>query len=211
MCLMALLACGHAMMLLEPSEWKFKSTYVVSEEDEWTVVSSEEIHVRSTLVIRKSPETYEDLIVQLPFQEATVHKVRLGDDDLPFTRPGPDEYHVDLSSHQNTIQSGTITVLWSFSTTCLTPPSEKGRYWTPLKSLVPSDSFSLTVTIADGSGFQFFSAPSEVRTLRAFSSPSDKPQMDYGNWGGLAERVDTHTGGFNKALQRTWASRAAEL
>ena len=192
-CLTALLGYGHAVMMRQSEELKFKSNYVVSEEDEWTVVSSEEIRAHSTLVIRKSPETYEDLIVQLPFQEATVQKVRLGDNDLPFSRPEPDEYHVDLSSHQDTIQSDTITVLWTFSPAACLTPSEMGRYWTPLKSLVPSDSFSLTVTIAEGSGFRFFSADSEARTLRAFrAAVTGKTKMDYGSWHGLIEREDKH-------------------
>jgi len=195
-CLMVLICLGHAVMMSHQDELKFKSNYVVSEEDEWTVVSSEEIRVRSTLVIRKSPETYEDLIVQMPFQEARVQKVRLGDNDLPFSRSEPDEYHVDLSSHQDTTQSGTITVLWSFSPAACLTPSEMGRYRTPLKSLVPSDSFSLTVTIADGSDFQFSFGDSEARTVRAFNAPPfDKPKMDYGNWGGLIKREDEHTGG----------------
>jgi len=194
-CLIALLGYGHSVMMRQSEELKFKSNYVVSEEDEWTVVSSEEIRARSTLVIRKSPETYEDLIVQLPFQQATVQKVRLGDNDLPFSRPEPDEYHVDLSSHQDTTQSGTITVLWSFPITCLTPPSGRWGYMTPLKSLVPSDSFSLTVTIADGSDFQFSFGDSEAHTARVFSASFDKPQMDYGNWGGLIKKEDKDTGG----------------
>ncbi len=194
-CLIALLGYGHVVMMSQQDELKFRSNYVVSEGDEWTVVSSEEIRVCSTLIIKKFPETYEDLIVQLPFQEATVQKVRLEDKDLPFSRPEPEEYHIDLSSHQDTAQSGTITVLWTFSPTACLTPSEMGRYSTPLRSLVPSDSFSLTVTIADGSGFQFSFGDSEVRSLRAFNSPYDRPKMEYGNWSGLIKKEDNDTGG----------------
>lgn len=182
--------------LRQSEELKFKSNYVVSEEDEWTVISSEDIRARSTLVIRKSPETYEDLIVQLPFQKATVQKVRLGDNDLPFSRLEGEEYRVDLSAHQDAARSGTITVLWTFSPAACFTPSEMGRYWIPLKSLVPSDSFSLTVTIAEGSGFRFSLGDSEARTLRAFrGGVPGKPQMHYGSWGGLIKKEDKDTRG----------------
>jgi membrane protease YdiL (CAAX protease family) len=187
-CLMALLGYGHAMTLHQFKEPKFKCNYVVSEEDNWTVVASQEIRVRSILVIKKSPKNYEDLIVQLPFQEATMQKVRLEDNDLPFSKSEPDEYNIDLSSHHDTIQSSTITILWSFPITCLTPPSEGRGYMTPLKSLVPSDSFSLLVTITDGSDFRFSFGDSKVRTGRVFSASSDKPKMDYGNWHGLIKK-----------------------
>jgi membrane protease YdiL (CAAX protease family) len=200
-CLIALAGYVHALTVRQmrrQEEPRFRSNYVVSEEDEWTVVSSDEIHVRSTLVIRKSPETYEDLIVQLPFQEATVQKVRLGDNDLPFSRPEPNEYRVDLSSQQDAARSGTITVLWNFPITCLTPPSEGRGYMTPLKSLVPSDSFSLLVTITDGSSFRFSFVDSNVRADRVFKASSDKPKMDYGNWCGLTNEEDKDTGGFQK-------------
>jgi membrane protease YdiL (CAAX protease family) len=198
--LMALLGIGHAMLMSQLEEPTFKSNYLVSEEDEWTVVSTEEIRVRSTLLIRKSPETYEDLIVQLPFQEATVQKVRLGGDDLPFSRPEPDEYHVDLSSHQDASRSGAITVLWTFSPAACLTLSEMGRYSTPLKSLVPSDSFSLTVTIADDSGFQFSFGESDVHTVRAFSGSSGKPKMQYGNWVGLMRKEDQDAGRAQQSL-----------
>lgn len=193
-CLVALIGYGHAVMMSHRDEPKFTSNYVVSEQDEWTVVSSKEIRAVSTLAIRKVPETYEDLIVRLPFQEATVHTVTLGDNDLPFTGSEGEEYRVDLSSHQEAARLGTITVLWSFPVACLRR-RETGKYWTALKSLAPSDSFSLTVTIAEGSGFQFSFTDSEIRTVRVFNAAFDKPKMDYGNWGGLIKREDKHTEG----------------
>jgi hypothetical protein len=190
-CLMALLSYGHVVTVHQLEEPKFKCNYVVSEEDDWTVVSSKEIRARSTLIIKKSPENYEDLIVQLPFQEATLHKVRLADNELPFSRSEPNEYVIDLSSYHDTIQSGIITILWNFPITCLTPPSEgRGYYIAPLKSLVPSDSFSLLVTITDGSGFRFSFGDSEVRTSRVFKASFDKPTMDYGNWYGLIKKEE---------------------
>lgn len=189
-CLMALLSYGHVMMLHQLEEPKFKCNYVVSEEDDWTVVSTKEIQARSRLVIKKSPQNYEDLIVQLPFQEATVQKVRFADNDLSFSRSQPGEYNIDLSSHHDTIQSATITILWSFPITCLTPPSEGQGYTAPLKSLVPSDSFSLLVTITDGSDFRFSFGDIEVGTERVFKASFDKPKMDYGNWYGLTKKED---------------------
>ena len=194
-CLVALLGVGHAVTMRQLAGPKFKSNYVVSQEDQWTVVSAEEIRVRSTLVIKKLPEPYEDLLMELPFHDAAVHEVRLEDNGLPFTWVEEKEYRTDLSPHQDAAGSGTITVLWSFPITCLAPPSEMGRYSTPLKSLVPSYSFSLTVTIADDTGFQFSVGDSEARSLHGFSGSSDKPKMDYGNWGGLRKREDKHTGG----------------
>ena len=197
-CLIALVGYGHAVMMSvmmsQQDELKFTSNYVVSEEDEWTVVSSKEIRARSTLTIRKFPDTYEDLIVSLPFQEATVHGVRLEDNDLPFARLQREEYRIDLSSHKEAARLGTIAVLWTFPVACLTP-CEMGKYWTPLRSLAPSDSFSLTVTIADGSGFQFSFGDSEIRTARVFKGAFDDPKMDYGNWGGLIKREDEHSEG----------------
>ncbi len=66
---------------------------------------------------------------------------------------------------------------------------------TPLKSFAPSDSFSLTVTIADDSDFQFAFRDSETRTLRAFrSGVPGKPKIYYGNWSGLIKSKDKNTG-----------------
>jgi membrane protease YdiL (CAAX protease family) len=179
--LMALLGYGHAAMMHQLEGHKFKSNYVVSEKDEWTVVSPNEIHARSELVIRKSPETYEDLIVQLPIQGATIQEVKLADNDLPFTRIDGGEYRIDLSSHQDAVQSGTITVRWSFLVTCLTR-SERWGYMTPLKSLAASDSFSLELRLADGCGFRFM-GDNMSRAQHLFGSTTDKPKMNYGSCG----------------------------
>ena len=74
-------------------------------------------------------------------------------------------------------------------------PREMGIYAAPLRSLLPSDSLSLRVTIADGSDFQFSFGDSEVRSARVFSASSDEPKMDYGNWHGLMKEEDKDTGG----------------
>lgn len=168
---------------------KLSSNYVVSEEDEWMVISVDQINASSQLVFKKLPDAYEHLVVRLPFDAATIEAVKYGDEDVSFFQTGNGEYEVDLASHWSQLSNGSITILWTFSpATCLTP-SEEGRYWTPLKSLVLSDFFSLTVTIAEGNGFFGFSVGDrEVRTIRGFSASSDKPKMDYGKWGGLVKK-----------------------
>ncbi|MFC1597256.1 lysostaphin resistance A-like protein [Planctomycetota bacterium] len=191
-CLAVLIVGSHAVMMSRQGLLDAEADYVVSEEDEWTFASSEEIHVRSELAVKKSPETYKALIVQLPVQDATIDGVILGKSDLPFTRLEGGEYSVDLSSHQDAARSGTIAVQWSFPAASLTF-SETGEYGIPVKTLVPAIAFSLTITIADGSAFQFSGDDSEVRTKRVFTwgwSSYGEPVMGFGTWVGLEKKED---------------------
>lgn len=191
--LMVLLGYGTLVMhRLDAGE--FDSNYVVSEKDEWTVVSSSRIHARSDLTIRTFPGNYEDLIMELPFPEATIQEVKHGNDDLPFSHGGGKrEYRVDLSSPDAAPGSGAITVLWNFPLTCLTPDRKSG-YRTPLKSLAPSDSFSLKLRIADESGFRFM-GDNTTRTQQLFRWATDKPRMNYGSCGMMfVKRENRQTG-----------------
>ena len=196
--MVVLLGFGHAVMMRALEDRYSNFSWVVSEEDEWTVVSANEIRARSTLVIVKSPETYEDLMLQLPFQDATIQGVKLADDNLPFTQLEGGEYRVDLSSHHDAIRSRSITVQWTFPGACLGLPSRKRVYMTPLKSLAPSDTFSLTLTLADGCGFRFM-GNRVARTWRIFWTPPYPPKMDYGTCGMAIERQPGHTGGAQPA------------
>lgn len=195
--LMALLGYGHAMMMHHLGKGKLKSNYVVSEKDVWTIGPSNEIHAHSDLAIRKSPETYEDLIVYLPLQGATVQNVIFGDSDLPFSKLKPDEYRVDLSSHWGTNRSGTITLLWNFPLARLAH-SDKG-YRIPLRSLALSDSFSLELRITDGCGFRFKGGQ---RAQHLFSQRTDKPKIVYGSYDTmLVEGEPAHTGGAQQSRE----------
>ncbi len=181
-CLIAMMCYAHVVVVRQLRPPRPRSNYVVAEQDEWMITSPETIQARSTLTIQKSPKTYEDLVLQLPFPEARMQKVSLGDVDLPFSQLEPNEYHVDWSSQQDTIQSGSIAVLWNFPTTCLTPTEQWG-YGAPLRSLVPAVSFSLKVTIAEGSGFQFVDR--QPHTAPVVNLPSSRPRMNHGEWHGL--------------------------
>jgi membrane protease YdiL (CAAX protease family) len=186
-CLITTMCYAHIVTVRQLREPRFKSNYVVSEEDEWTVVSPAEIQARSTLVIKESPAAREDLILLLPFPEARLRNVSLGDRELPFSRSEPNEYRVDLSSLQDMAPAGTVVVRWDFLTNCLAPPTENWGYGAPLRSLLPSVSFSLKVTLTEGSGFQFSFDP-QARTAQVVNAPSARPRMDYGNWYGLRKK-----------------------
>lgn len=184
-CLIILISYSHSIMISQLNEPKYKSNYIISEEDEWEIFS-EKIVAYSALVIKKIPESYEDLILQLPFQEATLQSVQFGNNSLSFSQREPNEYNIDLSNQQHDLRlNSTIIVIWSFPVTCLTPPSGKWGYMVPLKSLAPSNSFSLTVTITDKSQFKFSFGENGLRTKQVFSNSVDKAKMDYGNWSGL--------------------------
>lgn len=185
--LIALLGYGHVVMMRYLESDKLKSKYLVSQNDEWTIGPADEVHVRSELTIRQYPEPYEDLILQLPFSEARLEKVTFQSDDLSPFRGGSGEYRVNLSSYKDTANTGSISVRWSFSLACLAPDAKWG-YRVPLKSLVPSDSFSLTVTIAEGSGFRFIGGSGE-RSRRPFTGGLGRPTLDYGSCGMGVEKV----------------------
>ncbi len=184
--LMALLGYGHAVMVHHQGREQIKASYVVSEKDTWTVLSDGEIRASSDLFIRRFPEKYEDLVLQLPFQEAALREVTFLNGALPFSRAAKGEYAVDLSSCRDAGGSCAITVQWSFPPNSLTPDAKWG-YRTPLKSLAPSDSLSITVTVAEGSGFRFIGG-NGVRTRHPFSGSSRTPQIDYGSCGLSMER-----------------------
>jgi hypothetical protein len=186
-CLIAMMCYTHVVLVRQLRPPKPRSNYVVAEQDEWMITSPETIQARSTLTIQKAPKTYEDLVLQFPFPEARVQKVSLGDMDLPFSQSEPNEYRVDLSSQQDIAPSGVITVLWSFPMTWYTLPTEECRYGGPLRNLVPAVSFSLKVTIADGSDFQFID-DRQARTAQAVNLPPGKPKMNYCGWYGLRKK-----------------------
>ncbi|MFZ5829111.1 MAG: CPBP family intramembrane glutamic endopeptidase [Planctomycetota bacterium] len=188
--LMALLGYGHAATVHLLRGAMLDAKYVVSQADEWTIVSASEVLARSELILRKMPESYEDLILSLPFAEATVNEVQLGSEKLQSARSDQGAYRVDLSAHQDAAREGAIVVEWSFPLTCLTPDAKSG-YRTPLKSLAPSDGLSLTVTLADACGWRFQGGNGQ-RTHRAFSGSARTPTMNYGSCGLSLEREPGH-------------------
>jgi membrane protease YdiL (CAAX protease family) len=191
-CLIAMMCYTHVMLVRQLRPPKPRSNYVVAEQDEWIITSPETIQARSTLTIQKVPKTYEDLVLQFPFPEARVHKVSLGDMDLPFSQSEPNEYRVDLSSQQDITPAGAITVLWSFPMTWCTLPTEERAYGGPLRNLVPAVSLSLKVTIADGSDFQFAN-DRQARTAQVVNLPPSKPKMNYCGWYGLRKKESVGT------------------
>lgn len=84
--LVVLQGYGHAVMKRQSGDRHLNSGWVISEEAEWTVVSANEIRARSTLVIGKSPDLPEYMMVQLPFLDATIQGAKWEDENLPFTR-----------------------------------------------------------------------------------------------------------------------------
>lgn len=134
--LMALIGYSHIAMARHLARNKLKSDYVVSQKDEWTVLSTDEVQVRSALAIQKLPERDEALVLHLPFQDAALKEVKRRNDALPFSRTGKGEYRVDLSSCNAGADADSITVLWGVPLACLTPDAKYG-YQIPLKSLAP--------------------------------------------------------------------------
>jgi len=172
LCLAILLGYGHVALLRHLQGQSFPSNYVVSEMDEWTVVSADEIHARSELHIRRFPENREDLILHLPFQDAALKSVHHGTEELSFAQSGRTQYHLPLAEHAAEAGSKSMIVQWSFPLTCLSS-NDKHGYRIPLKSLVPSDYFSMRVTVTEQSGYRSGSH-------LVFSSGTGKPTMNYG-------------------------------
>jgi hypothetical protein len=176
------------MLMRQQGLHNAEAVYVVSEEDEWTIVSPEQIHVRSELTLKKFPDVYEDLVVRLPLRDATMDAVKLGESDLPFEPVEGDQYRVDLTSHQDAARSGTISVRWICPAATITR-SETRRCTIPVKPLAPAIAFSLIVTIAETSGFRFSQRNGDARTRRVFtwnSSAYGTPVNELGTWNGLA-------------------------
>jgi membrane protease YdiL (CAAX protease family) len=189
--LMALIGYSHIAMARHLARNKLKSDYLVSQKDEWTVLSPHEVQVRSDLAIQKFPERDETLVLHLPFQDAALKEVKRRSVALPFSRTGKGDYRVDLSSCKAGANAGTITVLWGFSLASLTPDAKDG-YQIPLKSLVPSDDLSLTVTLTEGCGLRFIGG-NGARTRRVFAERLTTPRMDHGRCGMAVERDPGHS------------------
>ena len=164
-------------VLVHMNQRQFRSNYVVSQVDEWTVTSQNQMRVQSQITITKSPETYEDLIIVVPVSNALIDGAKTETNNLAVSQTEQQAYRIDLSSIKSPTESGTITVLWQFPLDAL-DRSEKG-YHVPMLSLAPSSFFSVNMAIAKESGLQFADDP-ETQSRLLFRASPDSPRLDYG-------------------------------
>jgi len=180
--LAALLGYGHAIMTSINIQ---SHSYVVSERDMWNLLPTNRIHASSQLHLSKIPKTYEDLVINVPFEKVVVESVKYKNSNVPFFHMNTNKYRIDLSSYGNGILNDTITVIWSFPIDCLTQ-TDYG-YQTPLCSLVPSNALSVRLGIAQGSDFQFTSEAEKHERL-LFRMSTDKPRVVYGSCNIMIEK-----------------------
>ena len=184
LCLFTLIGYDYTIRATTQKE-QFSSPYAASQKDHWTVVSNNQITVSSEITIKKIPDTYQNLLVTLPFDTGTIETVKYKNEDIHFSQIDKCKYEIDLSDNWNRILKDSITVIWNFS-----PPDKMEDSWMILKTLLPSNSFSLTVTIEDKKGFQFSFGDNDSDTMLIYSGSHNKPRMVHGKCGGLIRKTN---------------------
>ncbi|PAW79984.1 MAG: hypothetical protein B9S32_01250 [Verrucomicrobia bacterium Tous-C9LFEB] len=162
--------------------------YVVTENDTWTILASEQVSARSELFIKKSPKPYQDLNITLPFKNATLQSVKIGNQEIPFSHIKESDYRIVLSGQPELTPTHPLIILWHFPFTMLTALPD--GYRTPLKSLAPSDYLSLDIAVAENSGFRLLWNKGNPTQRVVYITP-EKIRMDYGSCGLGIEKEKT--------------------
>lgn len=116
--------------------------------DQWQV-KDDHAEVTSVVEFLTWPEA-GNLTLQLPYKEAMMVSVAVGNDSMPFESLGAGAFHVSLAADK----PAEITFVWTIALTDL--KFEKGHYRAQLQATMPVQSYELKVAIdPDGPWVQF--------------------------------------------------------
>jgi len=169
---------GYVFTLTKPDY--SETDFVGKEDDEWHIAAGGKVVAHSRIALVKSPETAEAMEVVLPYPEAQIVSVTIDDATVGCSHVGEGTVEVDFSGSQR-LPNATMEVVWTLPLELLSEGDE--GYRARLQGLIPITSFSLTVVLNEGCGFEATDDPSLKRMRPFFSSGYRSPQRVLGSCG----------------------------
>jgi hypothetical protein len=141
-------------------QWS-KPEFAGAQEDTWHITASGQIEISSDVTLRKGPEGVATVAITLPYSSGTLKSVTLADEPVPFTQKGDGRYELQLPLEKLLAGHTNLCCKWTLSLDQL----EKADYGyrVKLQSLIPVDSYKLTVALAPDCGLEFSSPTFAVR------------------------------------------------
>jgi membrane protease YdiL (CAAX protease family) len=163
--------------------------YVVSQSDVWMVNSSDEIHIVSTLILKKMPEDSADLPLVFHLPDVSDVNVTFEGESVAVSADPAGQYTAHLPHPPKLPSADPVLVTWRFPLSALASPG--GGYRTPLRSLLPADSFMLTLRAGENSGNVLPGRGDGDGGICIFRALADPPKTTFGDTG-LPIRRATH-------------------
>jgi hypothetical protein len=160
-------------------QWS-KPEFAGAQEDTWLITAAGQIEISSDVTLRKGPEGVATVAITLPYSSGTLKSVTLADESVPFTQKGDGRYELQLPLEKLLAGHTNLCCKWTLSLDQL----EKADYGyrVTLQSLIPVDSYKLTVTLAPDCGFEYSRDPSRTQWV-PFTGNSESPGTQFGSCG----------------------------
>ncbi len=167
-------------------QWS-KPDAVGRQEDQWHILASGEIEAHSFVTLTKIPKDMPSLPISLPYPNAQLQSVSLGETNVEFSQSGPGKYELELTPEKLSEGETTFEAVWTMPLETI--KTAGGKYHTELNFLIPAISYKLLVILAPDSGYEFTHAPEE----NSF--------VPY-TWGGGGRTPRTHVGSCGLSLKK---------
>ncbi len=155
-----------------------KPDFVGTQEDLWQIGPSGQIVVRSDITLTKGPQGVSVMPITLPYTTGVLTSATLGDMPVVFEPAGAGQYKLQLPLDKLLAGQTKVTCTWTLVLTDL----EKDSNNVPLKSLVPTVFYKLTVTPDSGSGWEYVKDPAQSTWVPFFGSAKE-PTTEFGTCG----------------------------
>jgi hypothetical protein len=169
-------------------QWS-KPEFVGTQIDYWYVQPDGKVRVGAYLTLMKGPKDTSLMPIRLPYADAPLESVLLGDDASPpakafaplaFHKTGDGTYDIELPLDKLSAGRATIICQWHVSLDNL--KFEQGYYMTTLQSLVPVISYYLKVGVDPNSGFELTGKADGIWATPFFRGGGD-PATEFGRCG----------------------------
>jgi hypothetical protein len=149
-----------------------KMEFIGVQNDRWHITASGQVEAHAHLRITKAPADTSIMTVTLPYSDANIVSVTLGDLSLPFNKSKwLRRFDVNLPIGKMNIGLTDINFVWTMPLDKLEKASY--GYRAELAGLIPVGSYSLTIALDKGCGYVFseeFSEEPSKPTLLVFAS-----------------------------------------
>ncbi len=165
-------------------QWS-KPEFVGRQEDLWHVRASGPILVQSDVTLMKGPQGTSAMPITLPYTTGVLIAVTLGDTPVPFEQSGAGRYNLQLPLDKLLAGQTNVTCTW---TLVLPDLQKETANKVPLKSLIPTVFYKLTITLDADSGWEFTQAPGQS-SWSPFFGNAKEPTTQFGTCGlGIQKR-----------------------
>ena len=155
-----------------------KPDFVGTQEDLWRITGSAQIIIQSRITLRKGPQGVSVMPITLPYATGVLTSASLGDTPVPFELAGVGQYRLQLPLDKLLAGQTKVTCTW----TLVLPDLEKESHNVPLKSLIPTVFYKLTVTPDSNSSWEYVKNPAQSTWVPFFGSAKE-PTTEFGTCG----------------------------